>query len=277
MATLWIVATPIGHLGDLSPRAQAVLSTVPVIAAEDTRVSQKLLPTRDTPPQWFSLHEHNESATVDRLIRRLLDGDDVALVSDAGTPLISDPGYRLVSAAHDHGIRVSPIPGPSAAIAALSAAGLATDRFHFEGFLPAKSKARRTRLRSLAERTETQIFYVPARDLAAVLEDLAHEFGAERPATLARELTKQFETIRRDRLSDLKTWVESDANQQRGEAVVLASGASGMNQPQAIEAKALAQELAQELPPARAARILARLSGMDRREAFAQIERLRSL
>ena len=273
---LWVVATPIGHLGDFSPRAQAVLAKVAVIAAEDTRVSQKLLPARDSAPQWFSLHDHNEAASIHTLIQRLLDGDDIALVSDAGTPLISDPGYRLVSAAHEHGIRVSPIPGPSAAIAALSAAGLATDRFYFEGFLPAKSSARRRRLRALAENTETQIFYAPARDLVEVLEDMLAEFGPERQATLARELTKQFETVRRGTLAELKMFVESDTNQQRGEAVVLTAGASSTNPLQAIEPMALAHELAKELPPARAARILARLSGMDRRDAFAQIERLRA-
>ena len=275
-ATLWVVATPIGHLDDFSPRAQAVLTKVAVIAAEDTRVSQKLLPARDSAPQWFSLHDHNEAASIHTLIQRLLDGDDIALVSDAGTPLISDPGYRLVSAAHDHGIRVSPIPGPSAAIAALSAAGLATDRFYFEGFLSAKSSARRRRLRALAENTETQIFYAPARDLVDVLEDMLAEFGPERQATLARELTKQFETVRRGTLAELKMFVESDTNQQRGEAVVLTAGASSTNPLQAIEPMALAHELAKELPPARAARILARLSGMDRRDAFAQIERLRA-
>ncbi|MEM7055044.1 MAG: 16S rRNA (cytidine(1402)-2'-O)-methyltransferase [Pseudomonadota bacterium] len=275
-ATLWVVATPIGNLGDLSPRAQAILAEVPVIAAEDTRVSQKLVPARSTAPHWFSLHEHNEATGINRLIQRLRDGDDVALVSDAGTPLISDPGYRLVCAAHDHGIRVSPVPGPSAAMAALSAAGLATDRFHFEGFLPAKSAARRTRLRALAQRSETLIFYAPARDLTAVLGDLTAEFGPQREAAIARELTKQFETIRRDTLADLKAFVESDGNQQRGETVVLSAGADRTSQAQTIEPMALAHELAQELPPARAARIIARLSGMDRREAFAQIERLRA-
>ena len=274
-ATLWVVATPIGHLGDLSARAQQVLANVPVIAAEDTRVSQKLLPPRSQPPQWFSLHEHNEADSIDKLIARLLEGKDIALVSDAGTPLISDPGYRLVAAAHDHAIQVSPIPGPNAAIAALSAAGLATDRFHFEGFLPAKRSARQTRLRALAERAETQIFYVPARDLIPVLDDLSSVFGPERTATVARELTKQFETVHRASLAELKAWAEADPNQRRGEAVVLTAGAKPENGHQMIEAGALAVELAKELPPARAARVLARLSGIDRRDAFSRIERLR--
>ena len=274
-ATLWVVATPIGHLGDLSPRAQQVLAEVPVIAAEDTRVSQKLLPPRSQPVQWFSLHEHNEADSIAKLIDRLLEGQDIALVSDAGTPLISDPGYRLVKAAHDHDIQVSPIPGPNAAIAALSAAGLATDRFHFEGFLPAKKSARQTRLRALAERVETQVFYVPARDLVLVLDDLSTVFGPERTATVARELTKQFETIHRASLAELKAWAEADPNQQRGEAVVLTAGAEPDDSRAVIEPAALAIELAKELPPARAARVLARLSGMDRRDAFARIERLR--
>jgi len=273
--TLWIVATPIGNLGDVSDRARDILSRVPIIAAEDTRTSQKLVPARKAPVRWFALHDHNEASAVERLIKHLEQGQDIALVSDAGTPLISDPGFRLVSAAHDHGIRVSPVPGPSAAIAALSAAGLATDRFSFEGFLPAKRSARQQRLQALADRTETHIFYVPARDLIKVLEDLQHVFGGQRLAAMAREISKQFETIRRGPVDGLLDWVQADSDQLRGECVVLTAGADNSNSMNPIQPRALAEQLAAELPPARAARILTRLSGMPRKQAFELIEQLR--
>ncbi|MDT8408357.1 MAG: 16S rRNA (cytidine(1402)-2'-O)-methyltransferase [Wenzhouxiangellaceae bacterium] len=269
-----MVATPIGNLDDFSPRARETLARVEVIAAEDTRTSRKLLPPREQPPRWVSLHEHNEPRAVGQLIEQLQAGRDVALLSDAGTPLISDPGYRLVSAAHDRQIEVSPIPGPCAATAALSAAGLATDHFWFEGFLPARAGARREKLRALRRLSATLVIYVPARDLPSVLEDAATEIGGERPATVARELTKQFETIRRATLAELGQWVREDADQQRGEAVLLVGACERDDDPK-ILVDALARELAAELPPARAARILTRVSGLDRRTAFGLIESLR--
>lgn len=270
--TLWIVATPLGNLDDLSPRARGVLAQADVIAAEDTRVSRKLLPPREKPPRWMALHEHNESRTVEELIDILSRGHDVALVSDAGTPLISDPGYRLVDRAHEASIRVSPVPGPCAAVAALSAAGLPSDRFCFEGFLPAKAGQRRKRLASLARERATLVFYVPARDLHAVLIDAAGTLGANRLAAVGRELTKRFETVRRGRLQVLADWVQSDPDQQRGEAVLLIEGASADSSLPALDTALLARELAGELPPARAARILAKVGGMDRREAFSLVE-----
>jgi len=271
--TLWVVATPIGNLDDLSPRARALLESVPVIAAEDTRVSSRLLADRADRAEMVRLHEYSEAREVDGLIERLRSGVDVALVSDAGTPLISDPGYRLVSAAHDAGLAVRTVPGPCAVTAALSIAGLATDRFWFEGFLPAKSGARRKRLGELAGRTATLVFYTPARDLPAVLEDMIIAFGPERRATLARELTKLHETVRRDELKPLHEWIATDPNQQRGEAVLVVAG-NEATEP-TVDPNALAEELARELPPSRAAKILARLTGMNRQEAFALIERRR--
>lgn len=272
--TLWVVATPIGNLDDLSPRARSVLESVPVIAAEDTRVSSRLLADRAERAEMVRLHEYSETREVDGLIERLLAGVDVALVSDAGTPLISDPGYRLVSAAHDADVPVRTVPGPCAATAALSIAGLATDRFWFEGFLPAKPGARRKRLGELAGQRATLVFYAPARDLPTVLEDMTAAFGPDRRATLARELTKLHETVRRDELKPLQEWIATDPDQQRGEAVLVVAG-SEASAP-TIDPQALAEELARELPPSRAAKILARLTGMNRQEAFALFERMRT-
>lgn len=268
--TLWVVATPIGNLGDLSPRARTLLESVPLIAAEDTRVSSRLLAGRADRAQMVSLHEHNEAREVERLIAKLQAGVDVALVSDAGTPLISDPGYRLVTAAHDAEIPVRSIPGPCAATAALSIAGLATDRFWFEGFLPAKSAARRKRLGELAGQSATLVFYAPARDLPAVLDDMIAAFGPDRRATLARELTKLHETVRRDEIQPLRDWVAADPDQQRGEAVLVVAGNDSVAP--TVDPAALAEELARELPPSRAAKVLARLTGLNRKEAFALIE-----
>lgn len=266
IGTLFVVATPIGNLADLSPRAQAVLDQVAVIAAEDTRVSQRLLQHRSGSVRMISVNEQSERGAVSGLIEQLKAGQDVALVSDAGTPLISDPGYRLVAAAHEAGVPVCPLPGPCAAIAALSAAGLPSDRFFFEGFLPARQGARRKRIEMLADQSASLIFYVPARDLPPVMADLAMVLGDQREATLARELTKLHETIRRSTLSDLQNFVAADANQQRGEAVLIVSGNP---QPQdTISPRALAVELARELPPARAAKVLGRLSGLTRQQAW---------
>jgi 16S rRNA (cytidine1402-2'-O)-methyltransferase len=273
--TLWVVATPIGNLTDLSPRARGVLEDVSVIAAEDTRVSGRLVERGRDEPNWVVLNEHSEAGRIESLIALLKQGRDVALVSDAGTPLISDPGYRLVSAAHEAGIRVSPVPGPCAAIAALSAAGLPSDRFWFEGFLPPKSAARRSRLQALAELPATLIFYVPARDLTAVLDDCCVALGERRPAALGRELTKLHETVRRASLSELAGYCRDDQNQSRGEAVLLVGGQSG-DGVDSVSAHALARELAAELPPSRAAAVLARLTSLSRKDAWALIESLRA-
>ncbi len=273
--TLWVVATPIGNLADLSARARSVLGDVAVIAAEDTRVSGRLVERSRDGLSWVVLNEHSEAGQIESLIDTLTQGLDVALVSDAGTPLISDPGYRLVRAAHDAGLRVSPIPGPCAAIAALSAAGLPSDRFWFEGFLPPKAAARRSRLKALAVLPSTMIFYVPARDLVAVLDDCCGVLGQQRPSALGRELTKLHETLCRATLGELLDFCRADRNQARGEAVLLVGGHSA-DAVAPISADDLARELAAELPPSRASAVLARLTALSRKEAWTVIESIRA-
>lgn len=270
---LYVVATPIGHRGDLSPRAVGILAHVDLIAAEDTRMTQRLLDADRIQGRLISLNEHNESGRVNSLIVALNDGQSVALVSDAGTPLISDPGFRIVDAAHSAGLRVSVVPGPSAAVAALSASGLPTDRFWFEGFLPPRSAARRKRLAALSGLASTLIFYVPARDLAGVVSEMADVLGPQRLACLNRELTKRHETIHRDTLERLGDFIAASPDQQRGEAVVVVAGNDSPDKPVSVDA--LVSELAQALPPSRAAAMLARLSGIRRQEAWARIEAAR--
>ncbi len=271
--TLFVVATPIGNLDDLSPRAARILATVDLIAVEDTRVTRRLADITGRLPRMVVLNEHSEQARVAELVAGLVGGGSLALVSDAGTPLISDPGFRLVQAAHEAGVTVSPIPGPCAAIAALSAAGLPSDRFHFEGFLPARQAARQRRLQALVERSETLLFYAPARDLPVVLADMSEVFGPDRMATLGRELTKRHETVWRAGLADLAERVGADSDQQLGEAVLVVAGSEQVRPPIALDA--LIRALAAELPPSRAARVLANLTHLNRREAFALIESAR--
>lgn len=224
--TLYVVATPIGNLADLSPRAREVLASVDLIAAEDTRHSRKLLQHFGMSTPLIAMHAHNEQQRVEELLGRLRGGQSLALISDAGTPLISDPGFPLVRAALQAGVCVSPIPGPSAAMAALSVCGLPSDRFVFEGFLPAKEAARKARLAELLAETRTLIFFEAPHRLLATLLDMVEVFGAEREATLARELTKTFETVRLDTLGALADWVAKDEDQQRGECVILVRGAA---------------------------------------------------
>lgn len=218
---LYVVATPIGNLEDWTPRAIATLKSVKLVAAEDTRHSGRLLQHFDINTRLLALHDHNEAFRADALLERLQAGEDIALISDAGTPLISDPGYRLVAAVQAAGVRVVPVPGACAAIAALSAAGLASDRFAFEGFLPAKSAARCEKLRELAAEARTLIFYEAPHRILESLEDMVKVLGPERQLVLARELTKAFETIRSLPLGEMLAWVQSDENQQRGEIVLL--------------------------------------------------------
>jgi len=219
-----VVATPIGNLGDWSARAREVLASVDVIAAEDTRHSRPLLQHFGISTPLMALHAHNENERVDELISRLLGGQTLALISDAGTPLVSDPGFPLVRAALLAGVRVSPIPGASAAMAALSSCGLPSDRFVFEGFLPARASARRARFQALKNETRTLIFFEAPHRLLESLQDMAQVMGGTREAALARELTKTFETIRMAPLDELLAWVEADKDQQRGESVVLLRG-----------------------------------------------------
>lgn len=263
---LWIVATPIGNLEDLSPRAAAVLRDVALVAAEDTRHSGPLLARVGSRARTLALHEHNEREQASRIVETLRGGHDVAVVADAGTPLVSDPGYRLVRAAREAGIEVSPVPGPCAAVAALSVAGLASDRFVFEGFLPARAAARRERLGALVAEARTLIFYESSHRIVDMLVDLVALFGADRPAVVARELTKLFETVLSSPLAGLLERVAADPNQQRGEFVVLVAGAVGAEADATLaEGRRVFALLREELPPARAAKLAAAITGAPRR------------
>jgi len=266
--TLHVVATPIGNLGDLSPRAQEILRGVAAICAEDTRHSGQLLSHFGIATQLLALHEHNEEAIAERVVARLLRGESLALVSDAGTPLVSDPGYRLVRAARAAGVRVSPVPGPCAAIAALSVAGLASDRFTFEGFLPSKSAARRERLRPLAAEPRTLVFYESSHRIVESLEDLCATFGADRPAVLARELTKLFETVLDGTLSGLLAAVQADANQRKGEFVLLVQGADEDADARLAEGRRVYSLLGAHMPPSTAARLAAEITGAPRKALY---------
>lgn len=221
---LYIVATPIGNLQDISPRAISTLHNVDVIAAEDTRHSGHLLKQLDVNTHCIALHEHNEKHMAERLIQQIAEGQNIALISDAGTPLVSDPGYYLVKLAHQHHIKVSPVPGPSALIAALSAAGLATDRFCFEGFVPSRSGQRNSFYAQRAEEVRTMVFYETPHRIVASLRDLCAQFGQDRKVVMARELTKTFETIHNDSAAKLLDWVIADTNQQKGEIVLVVQG-----------------------------------------------------
>ena len=266
--TLHVVATPIGNLGDISARALETLRSVAAICAEDTRRSGQLLAHFGIGTPLVALHEHNEEAIAERLVARLLAGDSLALVSDAGTPLVSDPGYRLVRAARAAGVRVSPVPGASALVAALSVAGLPSDRFVFEGFLPAKASARRERLQALAGETRTLIFYESSHRIAEALGDMAQAFGEERAAVLGRELTKLFETVLDGSLGQLRGRVEADPDQRKGEFVVLVQGAGEDADASVIEGRRLYARLKDHLPPSTAAKLAAELSGAPRKELY---------
>ena len=265
---LWVVATPIGHRDDFSARAIATLREVAVIAAEDTRHSRPLLLHHNIATPLVALHEHNEREVVDAIVRRLQGGESVALVSDAGTPLISDPGFRLVRAARAAGIRCAPVPGACAAIAALSVAGLPSDRFVFEGFLPPKSAARRARLQELAGEPRTLIFYESSHRVAESLADMRAVFGDEREAVLARELTKMFETVIGEPLAQLAERVANDPDQQRGECVILVAGRGEEADAKLAEGQRVFAILREELPPAKAAKLAAAISGAPRKELY---------
>jgi len=262
---LWVVATPIGHRDDFSARAIATLREVAVIAAEDTRHSRPLLLHHNIATPLIALHEHNEREVVDAIVRRLQGGESVALISDAGTPLISDPGFRLVRAARAAGIRCAPVPGACAAIAALSVAGLPSDRFAFEGFLPPKSAARRARLQELAGEPRTLIFYESSHRVAESLADMRAVFGDEREAVLARELTKLFETVIGEPLAQLAERVANDPDQQRGECVILVAGRGEEADAKLAEGRRVFAILREELPPARAAKLAAAITGAPRK------------
>jgi 16S rRNA (cytidine1402-2'-O)-methyltransferase len=266
--TLYVVATPIGNLGDLTPRAREVLAGVALIAAEDTRHTRQLLQTCGIGTALTSLHEHNEGQKSAELVARLAQGDSIALVSDAGTPLVSDPGFDLVAAARRQGIAVVAIPGACAAIAALSVAGLPSNRFVFEGFLPAKTVARVERLRQLASEGRTLIFYEAPHRLAEVLRDMTETFGAQRRASISRELTKRFETSYGGTLAELSAAAERDSDMTRGEIVIVVSGASTASAALELNTDTLLRALLQELSPSQAAKIAAHLTGGKRGDLY---------
>lgn len=271
-STLYIVATPIGNLDDLSLRALAVLKQVDQIIAEDTRHSARLMQhyAINTPLQAY--HEFSSDAQTESVFQLLRQGRDVALISDAGTPLISDPGYRLVKRAHEEGFAVVPLPGACAAIAALSACGLATDRFSFEGFLPAKSKARRDALQALAAEPRTLVFYEAPHRIVECLQDMQDIFGADRLVTLARELTKTFETIRQQSLAAMLAWVVADHNQQRGEIVLVLEGARlQKNEAISADAERLIQLLQDEISPNRLSKVVADYCHIPKKKVYEHI------
>lgn len=265
---LHVVATPIGNLGDFSPRAVETLKSVAAICAEDTRRTRPLLQQFGIDTPLIALHEHNEDEIASRLVARLRIGESLALVSDAGTPLVSDPGYRLVRAAREAGIRISPVPGAAALIAALSVAGLPSDRFVFEGFLPAKAGARRERLQALAGESRTLIFYEASHRIVEFLDDAASAFGAERPAVVARELTKLFETVLDGPLGEIRSRIEQDPNQQKGEFVVLVEGAGQDADARLVEGQRVYRTLSAYLPPSTAAKLAAELTGAPRKALY---------
>lgn len=266
--TLFVVATPIGNLGDLSPRAQETLREVAAVCAEDTRHTRRLLAHFGIEAGLVALHEHNEQAQAARLVERLQAGESLALVSDAGTPLVSDPGFRLVRAAREAGLRVSPVPGPSALIAALSVAGLPSDRFTFEGFLPAKPAARRDRLQRLAGEARTLLFYESSHRIADALGDMAAVFGEARRAVLARELTKLFETVLDGSLAELHARVLADADQRKGEFVLVVEGAGDDAGAALAEGRRVYSLLNAHLPPSAAAKLAAEITGAPRKALY---------
>lgn len=266
---LYIVATPIGNLQDITQRALAVLAQVDLIAAEDTRHSGLLLSHYGIKKPFFALHDHNEQQKADLLVEKLREGSNIALISDAGTPLISDPGFHLVRKCRTAGITVVPLPGACSAITALCASGIASDRFCFEGFLPAKSKARRDKLQNLEKEDRTLIFYESTHRILETLEDMESVLGADRYVVLAREITKTWETIYGDRVAALRQWLSEDPNRTKGEMVVIVEGYRQTEEEtfsaEAVKALGL---IAQELPLKKAAAIVAELYGYKKNALY---------
>lgn len=265
-----VIATPIGNLGDLSPRARDALAQADLVAAEDTRRTGQLLAAMGLSRPLISLHEHNESARIDELVARLEAGAIIALVSDAGTPLLSDPGYELVRAARAAGHEVRAVPGPSAITAALSIAGIPTARFSFEGFLPARGRERRERLAQLAHEPRTLVFFEAPHRVEESLADITAAFGAGREAAIGRELTKAFETVYRGTLGELSQRAREDANVARGEITLVVAGAPDVAASAVTPAELgrVVALLAKELPPSKAAALAAQITGARRSDAY---------
>ncbi len=276
--TLYVVATPIGNLADMSPRAIETLKSVDCIAAEDTRHSAPLLQHFMIGTKTIALHEHNERERTANLLERLQAGESIALISDAGTPLINDPGYFLVREVRKAGIRVVPIPGPCALIAALSVSGLPTDKFCFEGFLPAKSKNRKNQLELLRQETRTIIFYETPHRILESLEDMLQVFGGEREVVIARELTKMFETVYSATLSELVDWVRNDANQQRGEIVLMMKGAETVPaETGVISVDHILTILLADLPLKQAVELAGKMTGKRKNDIYQRALELKDL
>ena len=261
LGTLYVVATPIGNLDDVSQRMRHTLANVSKIAAEDTRRTKRLLSHIGVDTPCFSFHDHNERQKLDWLVQLLEAGNSIALVSDAGTPLISDPGYPLVTELRKRNMKVVAIPGPCALITALSIAGLPSDRFIFEGFLPSKSAARLQKLQSISKETATSIFYESSHRIKACVEDMVIAFGKDRHIVIARELTKTFETVLDGSAFELSNLLASDQNQTKGEFVVLVKGAEKSRIDLTAETQLLAVKLSEYLPKKKAAKITAEMFG----------------
>jgi len=267
-AQLFVVATPIGHLDDMTFRAIEVLKQVKLIAAEDTRQSIQLLKHFNINTPLTACHDHNESHKIDQLLETLKSGESIALISDAGTPLISDPGFKLVRAAQEHHIRVTPVPGACAAIAALSAVGLPSDRFSFEGFLPSRSSQRISQLEQLKNETQTMIFYeVPHRILECV-KDMSEVFGSERKVGFAREITKTFETIKQFTFAELVSFIEHDKNQQKGEIVLVVAGSTQQKDLQQEKLDEILTRMLKDLSVKAASQLAADLFGIKKKVAY---------
>ena len=266
--TLYIVATPIGNLGDMVPRAIETLQSVSAIACEDTRHSKKLLDHFRIDKPLVAYHDHSDKTSSYKILKRLASGQDIALISDAGTPLISDPGYRLVLAAREQGFAVVPIPGACAAIAALSVAGLPTDKFRFIGFLPAKSSQRIKSFEQLKGVDETMVFYEAPHRILECLKDAIAVFGGAHIGFIAREITKTFETYLYGTLAELLVKVETDSNQQRGEIVLVLGASEITTTATSVDDERLLRLLLTELPAAKAAALAAIITGGDKKQFY---------
>ena len=266
--TLYIVATPIGNLGDMVPRAIETLQSVSAIACEDTRHSKKLLDHFRIDKPLVAYHDHSDKTSSYKILKRLASGQDIALISDEGTPLISDPGYRLVLAAREQGFAVVPIPGACAAIAALSVAGLPTDKFRFIGFLPAKSSQRIKSFEQLKGVDETMVFYEAPHRILECLKDAIAVFGGAHIGFIAREITKTFETYLYGTLAELLVKVETDSNQQRGEIVLVLGASEITTTATSVDDERLLRLLLTELPAAKAAALAAKITGGDKKQFY---------
>lgn len=267
-AQLFVVATPIGHLDDMTFRAIDILKSVSIVAAEDTRQSAQLFKHYNISTPLTACHDHNESNKIEQLIETLQSGKNVALISDAGTPLISDPGFKLVRAAQEHGIRVTPVPGACAAIAALSAVGLPSDRFSFEGFLSSKSSQRINQLEKLKDETQTLIFYEAPHRILDCVKDMVAIFGEDRPVGFAREITKTFETIKKMTLKELVTFIEKDHHQQKGEIVLVVGGNPEHKDLDQKKMDQLLTRLLQDLSVKAASQLAADLTGVKKKVTY---------